>query len=148
MKTRLDLSKYAVLAVLAVATAGLVWRATGDGGANGASGAHVDVTVPEHLSPVAMAGKAVFDDNCAACHGANASGSDRGPPLVHDIYNPGHHADMAFVLAARQGVRAHHWQFGNMPPQPGVSQKEVETVVRYVRELQRANGITARPHSM
>ena len=104
--------------------------------------------MPDELSPVAMEGKAVFDDNCAACHGENASGTDQGPPLVHDIYNPGHHADMAFVLAARQGVRAHHWRFGNMPPQPGVTETEVEKVVQYVRELQQANGITYRPHNM
>ncbi|HBM41471.1 MAG TPA: cytochrome C, partial [Sulfitobacter sp.] len=49
--------------------------------------------------------------------------------------------DAAFLLAAKQGVRAHHWKFGNMPPVEGVTPGDVKMVVAYVRELQRANGI-------
>ncbi len=37
------------------------------------------------------------------------------PRLVHKIYEPNHHADFAFQRAAAQGVKAHHWKFGNMP---------------------------------
>ena len=107
----------------------------------------VSVKIPE-LSALASTGKAAYDANCAQCHGANGSGADEGPPLVHDIYNPGHHADPSFFLAAKQGVRQHHWSFGNMPPQPQVSNRTMTTIVRYVRELQRANGITYRPHRM
>lgn len=107
----------------------------------------VNVRVPA-LSDVAARGKIAFDANCAACHGASASGTDQGPPLVHDIYNPGHHADGAFFLAARLGVRQHHWPFGNMPPQPQVTEQQVAAIVRYVRELQVANGITPRSHRM
>ena len=61
------------------------------------------VKVPQ-LSVYAREGKKVFDDNCAACHGTNAAGSDTGPPLVHDIYNPGHHSDGAFFAAANRGT--------------------------------------------
>lgn len=110
-------------------------------------GTVVDVKIPR-LSAVAETGKTAFDSNCAACHGANGSGGDQGPPLVHDIYNPGHHADSAFVLATRQGVRAHHWRFGSMPPQPQVDDIEMMEIIRYVRELQVANGITYKPHRM
>ncbi|WP_093033516.1 c-type cytochrome [Ruegeria marina] len=93
--------------------------------------------------PDAGAGRraALFEANCAACHGANAAGSDRGPPLVHRIYEPSHHGKMAFDLAARQGVRAHDWRFGNMPPVEGLSDKDVPQITDYVRALQRANGI-------
>jgi len=59
------------------------------------------------LSDQARAGREAFDRLCAACHGAYAAGSAAGPPLVHRIYGPGHHADVAFVLAAQRGVRAH-----------------------------------------
>jgi len=107
----------------------------------------VNVKVPA-LSETAARGKAAFDANCAPCHGANAAGTDRGPPLVHVIYNPGHHADGAFLVAAKLGVRQHHWQFGNMPPQPHVTEEQIAAIVRYVRELQAANGITERPHHM
>lgn len=48
---------------------------------------------------------------------------------------------MAFVLAARNGVRAHHWPFGNMTPVPGLTDPELAGIIRFVREVQVANGI-------
>ncbi|GMQ96186.1 MAG: hypothetical protein BMS9Abin14_703 [Gammaproteobacteria bacterium] len=105
------------------------------------------VRVPE-LSRAAVAGQKAFDKNCARCHGARASGTGKGPPLIHDFYNPGHHPDSAFFAAAKSGVRQHHWQFGNMPARPEVSNSQMAAIIRYVRELQRANGITYRKHRM
>ena len=100
------------------------------------------VTLPAALSEPAALGKRAFDATCAACHGANAAGvAGVGPPLVHVIYEPSHHGDAAFLLAVRNGVRAHHWRFGDMPPQPGLTGAEVAAITAYVRELQRANGI-------
>lgn len=103
-------------------------------------GAPVVVTVPV-LSDNAQAGEMVFNVNCAACHGVNAAGTGLGPPLVHQIYEPSHHQDFAFRNAVQNGVQSHHWQFGNMAPVPGVSEDDVERIICYVRELQRANGI-------
>jgi mono/diheme cytochrome c family protein len=107
-----------------------------------ASGASlVAVKVPT-LSGVAVQGEQLFSENCAACHGPNASGRDGiGPPLIHKIYEPGHHGDAAFLLAATRGVRAHHWSFGNMPVVENVNEDEVQKIVEYVRFVQRANGI-------
>ncbi|WP_245823358.1 c-type cytochrome [Antarctobacter heliothermus] len=102
----------------------------------------VEVAVPETLSVNAKLGKLAFDAKCAACHGANAAGQDgAAPPLVHKIYEPNHHGDASFLLAAKNGVRAHHWRFGNMPPVEGLTDGDVKMIVAYVRELQRANGI-------
>ena len=98
------------------------------------------VMVPA-LSDEARAGHEAFDRHCAVCHGVNGSGSAAGPSLVHRIYGPTHHADVAFTLAVQRGVRAHHWRFGDMPPQPSVQVGEIGLIVRFVRELQRANGI-------
>ena len=104
--------------------------------------ARVNVTVPETLSANAEIGKVAFEAKCAVCHGANAAGQDGvAPPLVHKIYEPSHHGDAAFLLAAKNGVRAHHWRFGNMPAVEGVTDADVKMIVAYVRELQRANGI-------
>lgn len=100
------------------------------------------------LSPQAQAGKLVFEANCARCHGVGAVGTDNGPPLKHQIYNPGHHDDGAFYRAARQGTPQHHWRFGNMPPQPQVSDREIGEIIRYIREIQVAAGITYKPHRM
>lgn len=102
----------------------------------------VAVALPERLSEDARIGKTTFDAKCAACHGTNAAGQEGvAPPLVHKIYEPGHHGDAAFLLAARIGVRAHHWRFGNMPPVEGVTDDDVKMIATYVRELQRTNGI-------
>ncbi len=107
----------------------------------------VKVRVPE-LSALAKRGKISFDKNCAQCHGANGSGTDKGPPFVHTTYNPGHHGDDAFYRAAKKGVQSHHWPFGNMPAQPQVSDRQLAGVIKYVRELQQANGIYYKAHRM
>lgn len=102
----------------------------------------VAVVLPETLSAEAQMGKRAFDNVCATCHGENAAGKEGfGPPLVHKLYEPSHHGDMAFLIAAERGVQAHHWPFGNMPAQQGVTKGDVKAIIAYVRALQRANGI-------
>jgi mono/diheme cytochrome c family protein len=143
MKIQDKLPKLLVLGFLAGAATIMISRLIEPSGDT----ARVRVTVPD-LSPLALKGGEAFAANCATCHGVNAAGTKQGPPLVHDIYNPGHHADEAFVFAARYGVRRHHWPYGDMPAQPQVSEADLTTIIQYVRELQVANGITYRPHNM
>lgn len=129
------------LGVLVAAGAGYWFMQSLRGNDAGMGAPLAEVTVPP-LDGVAMRGEAAFNDNCAACHGKNAAGRNGlGPPLVHIIYEPNHHSDGAFFFAAANGVRSHHWQFGNMPPVEGISEDEVRDIVAYVRTLQRANGI-------
>ncbi|MFT7448634.1 MAG: mono/diheme cytochrome c family protein [Glaciecola sp.] len=145
------MGRYAIIVVAIAAVIGLGFWWTGPNGndvvasmdATGPTGAAlVDVAVPETFSTNAEIGKLAFDAKCAACHGANAAGQDGvAPPLVHKIYEPNHHGDASFLLAAKNGVRAHHWRFGNMPPVEGLTDGDVKMIVAYVRELQRANGI-------
>lgn len=112
-----------------------------------ATGEDAPLILPE-LSPIAQQGKEVFAAKCSDCHGPNADGTSEGPPLVHIIYEPNHHADISFLLAVRQGVRQHHWEFGNMDPVAGVSEEQVRTIVCFVRELQYANDIFDDPNSL
>lgn len=102
----------------------------------------VEITVPGTLSPNAEIGKTLYDANCVVCHAPNAVGQDGlAPPLVHRIYEPGHHGDESFQRAVALGVPAHHWRFGDMPPVEGLTRDDVSNIVAYIRELQRANGI-------
>lgn len=87
------------------------------------------------------AGKAVFDANCATCHGPQAEGTATGPPLVHIYYEPSHHDDDAFRSAMANGVVPHHWEFGPMPAFPGLAEDDREAVIAYIRSLQREAGI-------
>ena len=86
-------------------------------------------------------GEALFAERCALCHGREATGTGQGPPLVHAIYRPSHHPDASFLAAVRNGVRAHHWRFGDMPPLEGLGDEDVGAIVDYVRHLQRRAGI-------
>ncbi len=86
-------------------------------------------------------GERLFDASCSRCHGPRASGTEQGPPLVHIVYEPNHHGDAAFLRAAAQGVPAHHWRFGDMPPVPGVTPEQVAEITAYIRWLQRQAGI-------
>lgn len=106
---------------------------------------HAASVSPEAFPPTPAShagGEAKFEQFCARCHGPKATGTDQGPPLVHRIYEPSHHGDMAFQRAAANGVRAHHWQFGNMPKIDGASPDDVRQITDYVRWLQRQAGIT------
>lgn len=143
MKQRQRMAVVAVIAWIvfgAVAALAILSRTTEE-----TPGVTVQVT-PAALSAAGEAGEALFEANCMECHGANAAGTNLGPPLIHDIYNPGHHSDQAFYLAAATGVRAHHWPYGDMPAQSQVSRDEVTLVIKYIRELQEANGIVAKSY--
>lgn len=107
-----------------------------------AGDAMVAVQIPASFTEQEQMGQRSFDAACASCHGTNAQGrQDIAPPLVHKIYEPSHHGDASFLLAAQNGVRAHHWRFGDMPPVQGVTRAEVMDIVAYIRTLQRENGI-------
>jgi mono/diheme cytochrome c family protein len=93
------------------------------------------------LMPNPAAGKKLFAAHCAQCHGADLRGSPTGPPLLHKIYEPAHHGDVAFQLAVRNGSRAHHWKFGDMQPVPGLTPDDVAHITAYVRHEQRKAGI-------
>ncbi len=140
------MNKTIFLALAALTLAGAGYWLWTDKDAPGAAppqdGAMVQIALPASLSEAAQIGKRAFEAKCATCHGANAVGqAGIAPPLVHIIYEPSHHGDGAFLRAVTQGVRAHHWRFGDMPPVEGLTGADVAMIVAYVRELQRENGI-------
>lgn len=101
---------------------------------------HVDVLV-EGLTEKALTGQRMFNQTCASCHGLNAEGSEAGPPLIHSIYNAGHHSNKAFYRAVTEGSRQHHWSFGDMPPQPTVGFTQMTFILAFIREAQAINDI-------
>jgi mono/diheme cytochrome c family protein len=129
------------IAAIVLAGAGLVWASAPTDHDHGEHGKTENGIKTPAFSEAAQKGKKLFDGNCAACHGKGATGTQNGPPFIHKIYEPSHHGDASFQRATKYGVRAHHWPFGNMPRVEGITEIEVERVIAYVRELQRANGI-------
>ncbi len=115
-------------------------------GPSGQVPAHAPV-IP-NFSKVAGAGQQAYEQNCSECHGVSGIGTNHGPPLLHQTYNPGHHPDESFRNAVQRGVQQHHWRFGSMPAQLQVTNIQIKQLTQYVRELQQANGIVYQPHRM
>ena len=126
-----------IAAILAGGTLFVVWQFVAPKDGQSAQ----SVIVPD-LSQRAESGRIAYDNNCAQCHGQNGSGTDSGPPFIDKIYESGHHSDASFFSAAERGVQQHHWPYGDMQPQPQMSREEIADIIQYIRELQRANGIT------
>lgn len=79
-------------------------------------------------------GEALFEKNCAKCHGSDGSGNTPGymgktyADLTDGLWKNGDD-DVALSNAIAKGV------FGEMPPFPQLSQKEVGELVAYVHQL-------------
>lgn len=86
-------------------------------------------------------GRELYGQACAACHGQALEGTNAGPTFLNRIYAPGHHADISFIFAVERGVRAHHWNFGNMPPVEGLEHEQALAIIAFIREQQAAAGI-------
>lgn len=96
---------------------------------------------PDGFKADVAQGQALFQKNCVSCHGNNSQGTEQGPPLIHPMYKPKHHANLAFHFAIRDGVKQHHWKFGEMAPLPNVAPEDVEHIIAYIRREQRRVGI-------
>lgn len=90
-------------------------------------------------------GRGLYAARCASCHGADPKGTDRGPSHLSKVYEPSHHADFAFRAAVADGVRAHHWRFGDMPRVEGLSDADVSAIIAYVRDEQQRRGLQPYP---
>jgi mono/diheme cytochrome c family protein len=90
-------------------------------------------------------GAQLYVANCAVCHGSELEGTEAGPPLLSRIYEPGHHPDESFRAAITRGVVPHHWDFGAMPPVPGLDDQEIDAIIAYVRSVQHREGFIDGP---
>ena len=90
-------------------------------------------------------GAELYGQSCASCHGADLRGTDQGPSHLSQVYAPDHHPDASFRAAVTQGSRAHHWDFGDMPPVEGLSEQEIDLIIAYVREQQEIHGLDPYP---
>ena len=127
----------------AIAVGVLLVVALGLSGGSSSGGQGSDIPVQD--AALVAEGDVLYQANCAVCHGSDLRGTERGPSHLSRIYNPGHHGDGAFAIAAINGVKAHHWNFGDMPRIPGLSQSDLDRIVAFVRENQRLDGFEPYP---
>ena len=101
---------------------------------------------PPVTDPAVIAnGQTLYETFCSDCHGIDLRGTDKGPSHLSAVYEPGHHADGAFLIAVLSGVRQHHWSFGNMDSIPGLDPEEIAAITAYVRSVQRQQGFESYP---
>ena len=99
-----------------------------------------DVAIEPQDPGLVEVGAELYSAHCAQCHGSDLRGTDKGPSHLSIIYEPNHQADGAFLMAVQRGARAHHWDFGDMPPIEGLSPTDIEAITAFVREQQRVQG--------
>jgi mono/diheme cytochrome c family protein len=90
-------------------------------------------------------GAGVYQQSCASCHGADHRGTATGPSLLSIVYEPAHHSDESFRAAITGGSPQHHWSFGPMPAVGGMSDADIEAVIRHVRDQQDEHGFEPYP---
>lgn len=88
-------------------------------------------------------GADLYAANCASCHGSDLGGTERGPSHLSIVYEAAHHGDDSFRSAIAQGAGQHHWNFGDMPPIPGLSDDQVDDIIAFVRAEQKRQGFEA-----
>ena len=96
-------------------------------------------------TPDLTRGKQLYGGACAMCHGADLRGTRQGPSHLSKVYEPSHHPDEAFRLAVKNGVRAHHWRFGDMPSLPEFPDDALTDVIAYIRSEQEKQGFEPYP---
>lgn len=100
---------------------------------------------PNRQGAGSSGGAQLYADRCASCHGSDLRGTDVGPALLSEIYEPNHHPDDSFRAAVRNGVTPHHWQFGPMPAITGLDDDEITAIITYIREVQQRDGLEPYP---
>ncbi len=122
-------------AVLAVVVLGLVL---------GACGGDDDSESVETAADTG-AGAALYAANCASCHGDDLRGTDQGPSHLSAVYAADHHPDDSFRRAIEGGATAHHWNFGDMAPVPGLDDAEIDAIIAFIRSVQDEEGLEPYP---
>ncbi len=95
---------------------------------------------PADTASSSARGAELYAANCASCHGNDLRGTDRGPSQLSIVYEPSHHPDDSYRSAIENGVRQHHWGFGNMPPISGLDDADVDEIIAFIRAEQERQG--------
>ncbi len=88
----------------------------------------------------ATAGKQVYGDYCAACHGRDFEGSVQGPSHLDAHFEPATTTDQDYRNAIHDGVEESTYDFGNMPAIRSLDDQQVADVIAYIRSVQEERG--------
>jgi mono/diheme cytochrome c family protein len=129
--------------VLGLSMALLSLSAVGFAKADGAWLRKVPQAEHERVNPLAgqlgaiAAGRNLFLDHCAKCHGEEAEGKHSRPPLRSDRIRGATDGDLAWLLKNGQ-------VFNGMPRWAGLPEQERWQIIAYIRSLNEAEPRTPR----
>ncbi len=93
------------------------------------------------ISASVQLGGIAYAEECTGCHGRTARGTERGPNLIHADYGPARRSDAQFRRALSEGKLARRAGYEDMPPVKDRSERHLNRLVAFLRDVQRANGI-------
>lgn len=90
-----------------------------------------------------LAGRDLYENACAWCHGLDLRGTERGPAHLSEIYGPERADDNVFRNAVVNGVPQKNWEFGPMAAIPSLSDAEITDIIAFIRQTQTNEGLIA-----
>ena len=90
-------------------------------------------------------GAPLYDGDCASCHGGDLRGTDFGPSLLSEIYEPNQLPDDSIRDAIRNGAAQDNWEFGPMPAITRLDDDEITAMITYIRDVQEREGFEPYP---
>lgn len=90
-------------------------------------------------------GQAIYEANCAVCHGAALEGNDRGPSLLDPVYASDQMSDERIRSAVRNGIEQTRWEFGPMLALGGLGDAQIDEVIGFIRASQNAGTSVTTP---
>ena len=100
-----------------------------------------DSTSPAMEFTLSEEGRVAFAEDCVRCHGRLAEGTERAPALVASRYAPDRFSDGDFNRAVRFGIAPSRPGSGGMPSYPGLTDRDLDRMLAFLRGLQREHGI-------
>ena len=81
------------------------------------------------------------DEGCQQCHGKKLEGTLTGPPLVYNLYKKGSHHKRRLNKSIKYGTKQNHWEFGEMPAYPDLSDEQIDLLIDYIRDSIKLNKV-------
>ena len=75
----------------------------------------------------------LYDSFCIECHDTQGKGTQYGAARAHLVYGPQYHTNRSFFLAVSTGIKAYHWQYGDITKVSSVATEDAAYIESYIQ---------------